>query len=142
MDDWVSCHLQYICTGENNYLETLTFCLFLGPPAPRPVQQLVVHHTDESSVTVLWNPPAGEWDSYTVVLRQVNDAASIVDQKVLSWEARQCTFYGLISGCLYSITVTTNSGNLSSSSFVTTRTSNSIILCIARLHSAQFLLAY
>lgn len=57
-----------------------------------------------------------------MVLTQVN-AASIVDQRLFSWEARQCTFYGLTSGCLYSITVTTNSGNLSSSSSVTTSTS-------------------
>lgn len=92
-------------------------------PAPRPVQQLLVRHADESSLSVLWNQPAGEWDSYSVVLRQVK-AASAVDQRLLSWEARQCTFYGLTPGCLYSITVTTNSGNLSSSSSsVTTRTS-------------------
>lgn len=61
-----------------------------------------------------------------MVLRQ-GDSASIVDQRVLSREATECTFYGLTSGCLYSITVTTNSGNLSSSSSVTTRTSNSVV---------------
>lgn len=60
-----------------------------------------------------------------MVLRQV-DSASLVDQRVLSREATECSFYGLTSGCLYSITVTTNSGNLSSSSSVTTRTSNSV----------------
>lgn len=57
-----------------------------------------------------------------MLLTRVN-AASVVDQRLLSWDARQCTFYGLTSGCLYSVTVTTNSGNLSSSSSVTTRTS-------------------
>lgn len=108
---------------KRNLLKTrISSSIFLGTPAPRPVQQLRVRHADESSLSVLWNQPAGEWDSYSVVLRQVN-AASIVDQRLLPWEARQCTFYGLASGCLYSITVTTNSGNLSSSSSVTTRTS-------------------
>lgn len=111
------------CTGEKKHLKTRHFCsIFLGTPAPRPVQQLLVRHADESSLGVLWNHPAGEWDSYSVVLTQAN-SGSVVDQRLLSWEARQCTFYGLTSGCLYSITVTTNSGNLSSSSSVTARTS-------------------
>lgn len=88
---------------------------------------LVVRHTDESSLSVQWNQPPGEWDSYAVVLRQAN-AAAVVDQRVLSWEARQCTFYGLTPGCLYSITVSTTSGNLSRSSSVTIRTSKSVIL--------------
>ncbi|CAF89445.1 unnamed protein product, partial [Tetraodon nigroviridis] len=92
-----------------------------GRLAPGPVQQLLVSHADESSLGVLWNQPAGEWDGYSVVLRQ-GKAASVVDRRLLSREARQCTFYGLTSGCLYSITVATNSGNLSSSSTVTTRT--------------------
>ncbi|XP_056908618.1 receptor-type tyrosine-protein phosphatase beta-like [Takifugu flavidus] len=92
-----------------------------GRLTPRPVQQLEVRHTDESSLSVLWRPPAGEWDRYSVVLRTV-DSAAIVDQRVLSREATECSFYGLTSGCLYSVTVTTNSGNLSSSSSVTTRT--------------------
>lgn len=61
-----------------------------------------------------------------MVLRQV-DTASTVDQRVLSREATECTFYGLTSGCLYAITVTTISGNLSSSSSVITRTSNSVV---------------
>lgn len=83
-----------------------------------------MRHTDESSLSVLWSPPGGDWDRYSVVLRQA-DSASIVDQRVLSRDATESTFYGLTSGCLYSVTVTTNSGNLSSSSSVTTRTSNS-----------------
>lgn len=104
-------------------MKTRVFCLmFLGAPAPRPVQQLLVRHADESSLSVLWNQPAGEWDSFGVLLRQVN-AASVVDRRLLSWDARQCTFFGLTSGCLYSVTVTTYSGNLSSSSSVVTRTS-------------------
>lgn len=73
-----------------------------------------------------------------MVLRQV-DAESIVDQRVLSREARECTFYGLTSGSLYSITVTTNSGDLSSSSSVTTRTSKSVQLSTL---TTDFLLTY
>lgn len=102
------------------------FCylFFPVPAAPRPVQQLVVRHTEETSLNVLWKRPVGEWDGFTVVLRQV-DHATIVAQRVFSWEARECTFNVLTPGRLYTITVTTNSGNQSSSASVTARTSTS-----------------
>ncbi|TMS01081.1 Receptor-type tyrosine-protein phosphatase beta, partial [Larimichthys crocea] len=92
-----------------------------GRLAPRPVQRLVIRHANETTLSVLWNWPIGEWDGFTVVLRQV-DPATIVSQRVLSWEARECTFNILTSGRLYTITVTTNSGNLTSSASVTART--------------------
>lgn len=86
------------------------------------MQRLVIRHANETTLSVLWNWPIGEWDGFTVVLRQV-DPATIVSQRVLSWEARECTFNILTSGRLYTITVTTNSGNLTSSASVTARTS-------------------
>ncbi|KAF1386262.1 hypothetical protein PFLUV_G00092690, partial [Perca fluviatilis] len=89
--------------------------------APGPVQQLRVRHADETSVSVVWSRPLGEWDGFTVVLRQTN-ASAILSQRNLSGEARECTFNILTSGCLYTITVTTNSGNVSSSAAVTART--------------------
>ncbi|KAM9351705.1 receptor-type tyrosine-protein phosphatase beta [Symphorus nematophorus] len=89
--------------------------------APRPVQQLLVRLADETSLSVLWKWPLGEWDSFTAVLRQV-DPTTVVARRNLSREARDCTFNILTSGRLYTITVTTNSGNLSSSTFVTART--------------------
>ncbi|XP_035859128.1 receptor-type tyrosine-protein phosphatase beta-like isoform X2 [Sander lucioperca] len=89
--------------------------------APGPVQQLRVRHADETSVSVVWSRPLGEWDGFTVVLRQA-DATAVLSQRNLSGEARECTFSILTSGRLYTITVTTNSGNLSSSATVTART--------------------
>ncbi|XP_078112385.1 receptor-type tyrosine-protein phosphatase beta-like isoform X2 [Sander vitreus] len=89
--------------------------------APGPVQQLRVRHADETSVSVVWSRPLGEWDGFTVVLRQA-DATAVLSQRHLSGEARECTFTILTSGRLYTITVTTNSGNLSSSAAVTART--------------------
>ncbi|XP_044048547.1 receptor-type tyrosine-protein phosphatase beta-like [Siniperca chuatsi] len=89
--------------------------------APRPVQQLLVRHADETALSVLWTRPVGEWDDFTVVLRQA-DPAIVVAQRILSWEARECTFNILTSGRLYIVTVTTNSGNLTSSASVTART--------------------
>ncbi|XP_071376362.1 receptor-type tyrosine-protein phosphatase beta-like [Centroberyx affinis] len=89
-----------------------------GRLAPRPVQQLVVRHSDETTLSVLWNRPAGEWEGFTVVLRHV-EPAGVVSQKTLPWEARECTFNILTPGRLYAVTVTTNSGNLTSSASVT-----------------------
>ncbi|KAK9516048.1 hypothetical protein VZT92_024010 [Zoarces viviparus] len=93
-----------------------------GRLAPRPVQQLLVRHADETTVSVFWSPPVGEWDGFTVVLRQV-DPATVVAQRILSIEARECTFNTLTSARLYAVTVTTNSGNLTSSTSVTAWTS-------------------
>ena len=59
-----------------------------------------------------------------MVLRQAAPPA-VVAQRTLSWEARECTFNVLTSGRRYAVTVTTNSGNLSSSASVTARTSTS-----------------
>lgn len=103
-------------------------CLSL-PPAPRPVQQLLVRQADETALSVRWNRPVGEWDSFTVVLRQA-DPAFIVAQRILSWEATECTFNILTPGRLYTVTVTTNSGNLTSSATVTARTGTSDLLTL------------
>ncbi|KAM4619051.1 receptor-type tyrosine-protein phosphatase beta isoform 1-T1 [Polymixia lowei] len=89
-----------------------------GRLVPRPVQQLSVRHSDETTLSVLWSRPAGEWEGYAVVLRQAHPAV-LVAQKSLPWEARECTFNILTPGRLYTVTVTTTSGNLSSSASVT-----------------------
>ncbi|XP_037834338.1 receptor-type tyrosine-protein phosphatase beta isoform X2 [Kryptolebias marmoratus] len=82
--------------------------------APRSVNQLLLRQADETSLSVQWSQPVGQWDSFTVVLTDSPDS-----QKTLSWEARDCTFRGLTSGCRYTVTVTTNSGNQSSSASLT-----------------------
>ncbi|XP_039990021.1 receptor-type tyrosine-protein phosphatase beta-like isoform X2 [Xiphias gladius] len=89
-----------------------------GRLAPRPVQQLLVRHADETTLSVLWSQPVGEWDGFTVLLRQA-DSATAVAQRILPWESRECTFNILTSGRRYAVTVMTNSGNLSSSASVT-----------------------
>ncbi|XP_040894959.1 receptor-type tyrosine-protein phosphatase beta-like isoform X5 [Toxotes jaculatrix] len=89
-----------------------------GRLAPRPVQQLLVRHTDERSLSVLWSRPVGEWDGFTALLRQEHPAI-VAAQRILPAESRECTFGVLTSGRCYTVTVTTNSGNLSSSASVT-----------------------
>ena len=82
----------------------------------------MVRHGDETSLSVLWSRPAGVWDGYTVVLRQGD---TVVSQRTLSRDARECTFNILMPGCQYAIAVTTNSGGLNSSASVIGRTSES-----------------
>ncbi|XP_035981236.1 LOW QUALITY PROTEIN: receptor-type tyrosine-protein phosphatase beta [Fundulus heteroclitus] len=86
--------------------------------APHPVQQLVVRHADETSLSVQWRQPVGRWDSFTVLLTD-EDLATPDTQRSLSGGTRECTFNGLVSGRRYTVTVTTSSGNLSSSESVT-----------------------
>uniref|UniRef100_A0A667ZYH3 protein-tyrosine-phosphatase n=1 Tax=Myripristis murdjan TaxID=586833 RepID=A0A667ZYH3_9TELE len=90
-----------------------------GRLAPRPVQQLVVRHSDETTLSVMWNRPAGEWEGFTLLLKQV-DPVKVIAQRSLPWEARECTFNILTPGRLYTVTVMTNSGNLTSLSGLVT----------------------
>uniref|UniRef100_A0A667ZM29 protein-tyrosine-phosphatase n=1 Tax=Myripristis murdjan TaxID=586833 RepID=A0A667ZM29_9TELE len=94
-----------------------------GRLAPRPVQQLVVRHSDETTLSVMWNRPAGEWEGFTLLLKQV-DPVKVIAQRSLPWEARECTFNILTPGRLYTVTVMTNSGNLTSLASVTGWTTN------------------
>ncbi|XP_010791158.1 receptor-type tyrosine-protein phosphatase beta-like, partial [Notothenia coriiceps] len=123
--------------------------------APLPVQKLMVRHADETTLSVLWSPPPGEWDGFTVFLRQADphrmdpalqqadphqmdpslpQVAPALPQeaptlpqvapapmevwRALPREAKEFTFTTLTSGEQYTITVMTNSGNLSSSASV------------------------
>uniref|UniRef100_A0A8D3BDD9 protein-tyrosine-phosphatase n=1 Tax=Scophthalmus maximus TaxID=52904 RepID=A0A8D3BDD9_SCOMX len=91
-----------------------------GQLAPRRVQQLLVRHVDETSLSIAWTPPVGEWDDFEVLLRQEGSTATV--QRLLPRDSRECTLNALTSGRRYTVTVTTNSGNLSSSASVTALT--------------------
>uniref|UniRef100_A0A3B4Z0Q5 protein-tyrosine-phosphatase n=1 Tax=Stegastes partitus TaxID=144197 RepID=A0A3B4Z0Q5_9TELE len=106
-------------TVHSGALGTMAACS--GWIAPHPVQ-LSVRQADETSLSVLWTRPAGRWDGFTALLRQTD---AILDQKNLSWEATECSFTGLTAGRRYTVTLTTNSGNLTSSALVTAWTTPS-----------------
>ena len=77
----------------------------------------------------MWNHPLGEWNNYTILLK---DEDTTVDTQTLAHDAQECNFNNLMPGHTYTITVTTNSGDLSSSAHVTGRTSESFrgpVLC-------------
>ncbi|XP_013882224.1 receptor-type tyrosine-protein phosphatase beta [Austrofundulus limnaeus] len=86
--------------------------------APQSVSQLVLRQADETSLSVRWGQPVGQWDGFTVVLKDKNSDTPEA-QRILSSGARDCTFKGLTSGRRYTVTVTTNSGNQSSSASLT-----------------------
>uniref|UniRef100_A0A8C1J7X3 protein-tyrosine-phosphatase n=1 Tax=Cyprinus carpio TaxID=7962 RepID=A0A8C1J7X3_CYPCA len=81
--------------------------------------QLSVRHSTETSLSAVWSHPVGEWDNYTVLLK---DGDVTVDTQTLSRGVQECSFNKLMPGHTYTITVTTNSGDRSSSAHVSGRT--------------------
>ncbi|XP_067349544.1 receptor-type tyrosine-protein phosphatase beta-like isoform X3 [Channa argus] len=102
-------------TVHSGNLSNTAYCA--GQLPPSPVQQLVIHHTDETTLSILWSQPVGEWDGFTVLVRQT-DASTVVARRILPWDSRDCTFNILTSGRQYTVTVTTTRGNLNSSASV------------------------
>nr|XP_015208256.1 PREDICTED: receptor-type tyrosine-protein phosphatase beta [Lepisosteus oculatus] len=90
-----------------------------GRTAPLPVQQLHVKHTDKASMTILWTAPFSEWDAYVVQLKHED---LLVVKTELARDLREYTFNDLVPGRQYSITVTTRSGEQSTSTSVNGRT--------------------
>ncbi|CAL8358901.1 unnamed protein product [Lota lota] len=105
-----------------------------GRLAPQAVHKLVVRHSDETTLSVMWDRPAGEWDGFNLVLRQ-GEPPVVVSERTLPWEARECTFNVLTPGRQYTVTVTTSSGNLSSSASVSGWTTPSQV-SVLQLYSA------
>uniref|UniRef100_A0A8C8DH62 protein-tyrosine-phosphatase n=1 Tax=Oryzias sinensis TaxID=183150 RepID=A0A8C8DH62_9TELE len=80
--------------------------------APRPVEMLHLRHSDETSLSVQWIHPVGQWDGFLVLLTE--DHSTAVFQRILRLDARDCTFTSLTPGRRHTVTVVTRSGNLSS----------------------------
>ncbi|XP_019729535.1 receptor-type tyrosine-protein phosphatase beta isoform X4 [Hippocampus comes] len=110
--------------------------------APGLVQQLRVYRVVETAVYLQWQSPRGEWDGFKAVIRGDRPNSPAV-QNLLPREATGCSFAELTSGQLYTITVTTTSGNLSSSASVNTWTTPSQVtgLQVRNLGSTESLLA-
>lgn len=90
-----------------------------GQTAPAPVQQLTVRHSDETSLSVSWERPVGEWDNFTATLTQ---SGAVVSERALPSEASSVTFSSLSPGQTFSVTVSTNRGLQSSSTSISART--------------------
>ncbi|XP_077425202.1 receptor-type tyrosine-protein phosphatase beta-like isoform X2 [Vanacampus margaritifer] len=127
-------------TVHSGKLANTTSCQ--APLAPGPVQQLAVHRVDESSIHVQWRAPRGEWDGLTAVI-QASRPDSAALRKLLPREATGCAFGELMPGRLYTVTVATTSGNLSTSASVKVWTTPSQVsgLQLADLGSTESLSA-
>ncbi|XP_073725516.1 receptor-type tyrosine-protein phosphatase beta [Misgurnus anguillicaudatus] len=88
-----------------------------------PVSQLHIRHSDETSISALWNHSSGssQRDGYNVQLYQGNNLTAN-QTRTLSRDMRECTFNILTPGRLYHITVTTIRKNLRSSATLEGRT--------------------
>lgn len=93
------------------------------PPGPPPVSQLHIRHADETSLSALWNHSfgSGSRDGYTVELYYTAGSTANKTRR-LTRDMRECTFNVLVPGHMYTIVVTTTSGDLRSSATVTGRT--------------------
>ncbi|XP_052370533.1 receptor-type tyrosine-protein phosphatase beta-like [Oncorhynchus keta] len=97
--------------------------------APKPVSELHIRHADETSLSALWShAPNSARDSYAVELRHGNATVATRD---LTRDMRECTFNVLMPGRVFTITVTTKSGELNSSVSVLGRT---VPLEVRRVH--------
>ncbi|XP_031675971.1 receptor-type tyrosine-protein phosphatase beta [Oncorhynchus kisutch] len=97
--------------------------------APKPVSELHIRHADETSLSALWShAPNSARDGYAVELRHGNATVATRD---LARDMRECTFNVLMPGRVFTITVTTKSGELNSSVSVLGRT---VPLEVRRVH--------
>lgn len=97
--------------------------------APKPVSELHIRHADETSLSALWShAPNSARDGYAVELRHGNATVATRD---LTRDMRECTFNVLMPGRVFTITVTTKSGELNSSVSVLGRT---VPLEVRRVH--------
>ncbi|XP_030575933.1 receptor-type tyrosine-protein phosphatase beta [Archocentrus centrarchus] len=91
-----------------------------GSTAPAPVSDLHIRHSDETSLSAMWNhAPFGSRDSYFLTIYHGNIS---MDTRKVESSMRECTFNVLTPGRQYTITVTTRSGKLNTSVSVEGRT--------------------
>ncbi|KAI9518090.1 hypothetical protein NQZ68_040211 [Dissostichus eleginoides] len=84
-----------------------------GRTAPASVMKLHIRHADETSLSAMWShAPSGSRDKYLLTLRHGNVT---VDMREVEPNMRECTFNVLTPGRLYTVTVTTRSGELNAS---------------------------
>uniref|UniRef100_A0A2K6CAA7 Receptor-type tyrosine-protein phosphatase beta n=1 Tax=Macaca nemestrina TaxID=9545 RepID=A0A2K6CAA7_MACNE len=90
-----------------------------GRTVPLAVLQLRVKHANETSLSIIWQPPVAEWEEYIISLA---DRDLRLIHKSLSKDAKEFTFTDLVPGRKYMATVTSISGDLKNSSSVKGRT--------------------
>ncbi|EQB78905.1 hypothetical protein CB1_001443025, partial [Camelus ferus] len=90
-----------------------------GRTVPLAVLHLRVKHANETSLSVMWQSPAAEWEKY---ITSLGDRDLIFIHKSLPKDAKEFTFTNLVPGRKYIATVTSISGDLKNSSSTKGRT--------------------
>ncbi|XP_006197887.1 receptor-type tyrosine-protein phosphatase beta isoform X1 [Vicugna pacos] len=90
-----------------------------GRTVPLAVLHLRVKHANETSLSVMWQSPAAEWEKYIISL---SDRDLLFIHKSLPKDAKEFTFTNLVPGRKYIATVTSISGDLKNSSSTKGRT--------------------
>ncbi|XP_045444216.1 receptor-type tyrosine-protein phosphatase beta isoform X2 [Pipistrellus kuhlii] len=90
-----------------------------GRTVPMAVLQLRVKHANETSLGIMWQPPAAEWEKYIISLADRN---LLLIHKSLPKDAKEFTFTDLVPGRKYIATVTSISGDFKNSSSTKGRT--------------------
>eukprot|EP00069_Balaena_mysticetus_P012554 bmy_07953T0 len=90
-----------------------------GRTVPLAVLQLRVKHANETSLGVMWQTPAAEWEKYIISLI---DRDLLLIHKLLPKDAKEFTFTDLVPGRKYIATVSSISGDLKNSSSTKGRT--------------------
>ncbi|XP_020947647.1 receptor-type tyrosine-protein phosphatase beta isoform X2 [Sus scrofa] len=90
-----------------------------GRTVPMAVLQLRVKHANETSLSIMWQAPAAEWEKYIISL---DDRDLLIIHKSLPRDAKEFTFTDLVPGRKYKAAVTSISGDLKNSSSTKGRT--------------------
>lgn len=104
-------------TVESGNLKNSKRCQ--GRTVPLAVLQLRVKHANETSLGIMWQTPAAEWEKYIISLA---DRDLLLIHKSLPKDAKEFTFTDLVPGRKYIATVTSISGDLKNSSSTKGRT--------------------
>lgn len=87
---------------------------------PAAVSVVTVTNNTPDSLNVSWKPAEGDVESYMVMLK---DQEKIVHTLAVSKATKDCAFGSLVSGRLYTIFITTQSGSFRNQTVLQGRTS-------------------
>ncbi|KAL2102851.1 hypothetical protein ACEWY4_002019 [Coilia grayii] len=106
-----------------------------GGTVPAAVGEVTVSNNGRPDfLSVSWRPAVGDVDSYHVLLK---NREKTVHNLVLSKNSHECVFNSLVSGCLYTISISTRSGSFDNTTIVQERTQPSSVQKPTVAHSAR-----
>ncbi|XP_016117084.1 receptor-type tyrosine-protein phosphatase beta-like [Sinocyclocheilus grahami] len=101
---------------------------------PAAVSDITVTNSGPDFLNVSWKAAEGDVDSYMVMLK---DQEKIVHTLAASKATTECVFRSLVSGRLYTISITTQSGSYRNQTLVQERTQPSTVQNPTAIHSAR-----